>query len=145
MAGALANATAVVHLLSLLYIGLGGFLGWKWPKSLLVHVFFAAWGFIVILASVPCPLTVLQDHLRHLQGLPSLPGGFNEYYIYGEIIPHALLPTVAVGAIVLLVISYVGSFVRWRRNRAAQRIPMPEPVSLPNRERTSRSHRVGRP
>lgn len=115
MAGVLANATALVHLLSLVYIGLGGFLGWRWPKSLLVHVFFAAWGFIVILASVPCPLTVLQDQLRHVQGLPSMPGGFNEFYIYGDIIPRSWLPVVAVGAIVALVISYVGTYLLHRR------------------------------
>ena len=115
MAGVLANATALVHVLSLVYIGLGGFLGWRWPKALLVHVFFAAWGFIVILASIPCPLTVLQDHLRHVQGLPSMPGGFNEYYIYGEIIPESWLPVVAIGAIVALVISYVGTYLLHRR------------------------------
>lgn len=115
MAGVLANATALVHLLSLLYIGLGGFLGWRWPRTLLVHVFFAAWGFIVILASVPCPLTVVQDHLRHVQGLPSMPGGFNEYYIYGEIIPRSWLAVVAVGAIVVLVISYAGTYLLRRR------------------------------
>lgn len=115
MAGVLGNATALVHLLCLVYIGLGGFLGWRWPRTLLVHVFFAAWGFIVILASVPCPLTVLQDHLRHVQGLPSMPGGFNEYYIYGELIPHAWLPATALLAVVLLIMSYVGAYLQHRR------------------------------
>lgn len=115
MAGVLANLTALVHFLCLLYIGLGGFLAWRKPKALLVHVFFAAWGFLVLLASLPCPLTLLQDHFRHLQGLGSLPGGFNEYYIYGSIIPHSLLPVVAVGAVILLIVSYVGAYVLHRR------------------------------
>lgn len=145
MAGVLASTTAAVHFLSLLYIGLGGFLGWKWPKSLFVHVFFAAWGFVVILARLPCPLTLVQDHFRHVQGKPSLPGGFNEYYIYGEIIPRESLHVVAVGAIVLLVVSYVGAYLRWRARRAtAARETPTESVGSVHRERTARSDRVGR-
>lgn len=115
MAGVLANLTALVHFLCLLYIGLGGFLAWRNPKTLLVHVFFAAWGFLVLVASLPCPLTLLQDHLRHAQGLASLPGGFNEYYIYGAMVPRPLLPVVAMGAVVALIVSYVGAYVLHRR------------------------------
>lgn len=115
MAGVLANATALVHFMCLLYIGLGGFLGWRHPKSLLVHMFFAAWGFLVLAASLPCPLTALQDYLRDLQGLGSLPGGFNEYYIYGELIPHAWLPAAALIAVLLLITSYVGAYLQHRR------------------------------
>ncbi|HEY0453933.1 DUF2784 family protein, partial [Actinophytocola sp.] len=31
MAGFLADVTMVVHFAALLYIGLGGFLAWRWP------------------------------------------------------------------------------------------------------------------
>jgi hypothetical protein len=119
MAGFLAAATMVVHFLALLYIGLGGFLAWRWPKAIFVHVFFAAWG--VAINTVPglaCPLTALQDHFRSEQGLGPLPGGFNEYYIYGHLIPRASLPAVTVGALVVLIVSYVGTFVLWRRRVA---------------------------
>jgi len=44
MAGFLAHATMVVHFIVLLYIGLGGFLAWRWPRTIFVHVFFALWG-----------------------------------------------------------------------------------------------------
>jgi hypothetical protein len=112
----LAGATMVVHFAALLYIGLGGFLAWRWPRSILVHVFFALWGVAVNVLPIACPLTALEDWFRAKQGLGSLPGGFNEYYIYGEIVPDALLPVVAVLAVVLLVVSYVGVWVRWRRS-----------------------------
>ena len=118
MAGFLAGATMVVHFAALLYIGLGGFLAWRWPKAIFVHVFFALWGVAInTVPGLPCPLTSLEDHFRAKQGLGPLPGGFNEYYIYGDLIPRALLPVVIVGAVVLLVVSYVGSYVRWRRRR----------------------------
>ncbi|MGH3763507.1 DUF2784 domain-containing protein [Actinophytocola sp.] len=117
MAGFLADVTVVVHLASLLYIGLGGFLAWRWPKTIFVHVFFAAWGVAVNVFPIVCPLTALEDGFRAQQGLKPLPGGFNEYYIYGDIIPRALLPVVAVGAVILLIVSYVGVYVRWRQSR----------------------------
>ncbi len=115
MAAFLAGVTMVAHFAALLYIGLGGFLAWRWPKTIFVHVFFAVWG--IAINTVPgliCPLTALEDHFRAQQGLGPLPGGFNEYYIYDRIIPSALLPVVAVGAVILLVVSYVGVYVRWR-------------------------------
>src|SRR4051794_13880409 len=99
MAGVFSDVTGVVHFTALLYIGLGGFLAWRWPRSLFVHVLFPAWGFIVNLLPVPCPLTALEDWFRGMQGLGPLPGGFNEYYIYDKIIPRELLPVIAAGAI----------------------------------------------
>ncbi|WP_173125547.1 DUF2784 domain-containing protein [Kibdelosporangium persicum] len=118
MAAFLADVTVVVHFAALLYIGFGGLLGWWWPKSLFIHVFFAAWGVAVnVIPGLPCPLTTLEDYFRHQQGLGSLPGGFNEYYIYDDLIPRSLLPVVAVLAIVILIVSYAGTYIRWR-NRA---------------------------
>ncbi|HEX2133338.1 MAG TPA: DUF2784 domain-containing protein [Actinophytocola sp.] len=120
MAAFLADVTVVVHFAALLYIGLGGFLAWRWPKSIFVHVFFAAWGIAVNVLPIPCPLTALEDWFRAQQGLGPLPGGFNEYYIYGDLFPRSLLPVVAVGAVVLLVVSYVGVYLRHRRALVAR-------------------------
>ncbi|MFL6143791.1 MAG: DUF2784 domain-containing protein [Labedaea sp.] len=120
MAGFLAGATVVVHFAALLYIGLGGFLAWRWPKAIFVHIFFAAWGVAInVVPGLRCPLTDLENHFRAEQGLGPLPGGFNDYYIYGHLIPRPLLPVVTVGALVLLVVAYTGAILRWRRRRAA--------------------------
>jgi hypothetical protein len=115
MVAFLADVTVAVHFAALLYIGLGGFLAWRWPRAILAHVFFALWGIAVNVLPIPCPLTRLEDHLRAEQGLGPLPGGFNEYYIYDDIIPRSLLPVVVIGAAVLLVVSYVGAYLRWRQ------------------------------
>lgn len=120
MAAFLVDVTVVVHFAALLYIGLGGFLAWVWPKTIFVHVFFAAWGIAVNVLPILCPLTALEDYFRGRQGLGPLPGGFNEYYIYDSIIPRPLLPAVAVAAVILLVVSYVGVYVRWRHGRAGK-------------------------
>ncbi len=127
MAGFLAEVTVVVHFAALLYIGLGGFLAWVWPRTIFVHVFFAIWGIAVNTLPIICPLTAIEDYFRGLQGLGPLPGGFNEYYVYDHIVPRALLPVVAAGAVILLVVSYVGVYLRWRHARPGQPTGPTEP------------------
>ena len=110
----LADVTVAVHILALLFIGLGGFLAWRWPRVALVHVFFAAWGVLVNVTPIPCPLTAAENFFRHQQGLGDLPGGFNAYYLYDTVVPSSLLPAVAVIALSLVIFSYVGAYQRWR-------------------------------
>ena len=118
MAEFLARATMVVHFAALLYIGLGGFLAWRWPRAIFVHVLFAVWGVLInVVPGLACPFTQLEDYFRSKQGLGPLPGGFNEYYIYGHLIPRSLLPAFTVGALLVLIISYAGAYVLWRRRR----------------------------
>jgi hypothetical protein len=116
MVGFLADVAASVHFAALLYIGLGGFLAWRWPRTIFFYAPFTALSVLVNVMSLPCPFTALEDWFRGMQGLGPLPGGFNEYYIYDEIIPRSLLPVVAVVAGVLVVVSYVGVWKRWSRN-----------------------------
>lgn len=120
MLGFLTTLTTGVHFLALLYIGLGGFLAWRRPKSIFIHIFFALWGVAVNVLPLSCPLTELEDYLRELRGLEPLPGGFNEYYIYDTLFPRDVLPVVGVGALVLVVFSYVGAYVSWRTRGASR-------------------------
>lgn len=115
----LADVTVGVHVLALLYIGLGGFLAWRWPRSIFVHVFFALWGILVNVFPIPCPLTALEDYFRSLQGLGPLPGGFNAYYLYGTVFPRSMLPVVGVTALLIVIFSYVGTYHRWRHRESA--------------------------
>ena len=109
MASTLAHATVVLHFVALLYIGLGGFLAWRWPKSIFVHIFFAAWGVAVNVLPLNCPLTELENHFRNQQGLGDLPNGFNSYYIYGHLFPAEYTPLIGVGALVVVIVSYIGA------------------------------------
>ncbi|KZB85078.1 DUF2784 domain-containing protein [Amycolatopsis regifaucium] len=114
MAGFLANVTVAVHIFALVFIGFGGFLAWRWPKVIFVHVFFAAWGILVNVFPWPCPLTAAENYFRHQQGLGDLPGGFNAYYLYDTVFPRSSLPLIVVIAMATVIISYVGTVQRWR-------------------------------
>ncbi|OXM70178.1 MULTISPECIES: DUF2784 domain-containing protein [Amycolatopsis] len=126
MAGVLADITVGVHILALLYIGLGGFLAWRWPRSVFVHVFFAIWGVLVNVFPIPCPLTALEDYFRGLQGLGPLPGGFNAYYLYDTVFPRSMLPAVAVVALALVAFSYAGAYLRWKHREHPATHAMPQ-------------------
>ncbi|GHF12621.1 hypothetical protein GCM10017786_53270 [Amycolatopsis deserti] len=126
IAGVLADITVGVHILALLYIGLGGFLAWRWPRSVFVHVFFAIWGVAVNVFPIPCPLTALEDYFRGLQGLGPLPGGFNAYYLYDTVFPRSMLPVVAVVALALVVFSYAGAYLRWKHREHPSPHAMPQ-------------------
>ncbi|TNC26197.1 DUF2784 domain-containing protein [Amycolatopsis alkalitolerans] len=117
----LADITVGIHLIALLYIGLGGFLAWRWPRSIFVHVFFALWGVAVNVFPIPCPLTALEDFFREKQGLGMLPGGFNAYYIYDTVFPRAMLPLVAILSLAIVVFSYVGAWLRYRHHAPTHR------------------------
>ncbi|MEV6440785.1 DUF2784 domain-containing protein [Amycolatopsis sp. NPDC051716] len=114
MAKFLADVTVAVHILALLLIGFGGFVAWRWPKLIFVHVLGLAWGILVNVAPVPCPFTALENYFRHQQGLGDLPGGFNAYYLYGTVFPQSWLPAIGIGAIAVVAYSYVGVYHRWR-------------------------------
>ena len=116
MAKFLAEVTVAVHLLALLLIGLGGFVAWRWPKLIFVHMFAAAWGILVNVTPVPCPFTALENYFRHQQGLGDLPGGFNAYYLYDTVFPKSWLPAIGIVAIALVAYSYVGVYQRWRHH-----------------------------
>ncbi|MDQ3402997.1 MAG: DUF2784 domain-containing protein [Actinomycetota bacterium] len=120
MAGVFATATMVVHFIALLYIGFGGFLAWRWPKTIFLHVFFAAWGLVVNLLPLSCPLTALENSFRRRQGLGDLPGGFNEHYIYGVLFPDGYIHFVAVLAVVVFSVSYVGAYMLWRGRKSVE-------------------------
>ncbi len=41
----LADVTVAAHLAFLLYVTFGGFLAWRWPRTLALHVVAVVWGF----------------------------------------------------------------------------------------------------
>ena len=85
-----ADGVVVLHLCFILFVFLGGLtLFWR-PWMVWVHVPVAAWGGIVELAGVPCPLTPLENHLRRAGNAEAYSGGFVDHYIMPIVYPPGL-------------------------------------------------------
>lgn len=118
----LADVTMLAHFTFLVYVTLGGFLAWRWPKAIWPHALMAGWGFSTVLFGFHCPLTYVEDWARQRAGQQGLPStGFIDHYIEGVIYPerYAGLVQFAVAAVVL--ISWIGALVLYLRRRKRRR------------------------
>ncbi|MFC7643392.1 DUF2784 domain-containing protein [Streptosporangium lutulentum] len=67
------EAAMVVHFLFLVFMAVGGFLAWRWPRLIWAHLAVAAWGLTSVVTGVECPLTVAEDWGRRNAGERGLP------------------------------------------------------------------------
>ena len=116
----LADAVVVLHFSTTLFIIFGGFLAWLRRWVLYLHVPALAWGCWVELSSQICPLTPLENTLRHHAGEAGYGGGFLQHYLGTVLYPPGLTHEMQWGLAALLVavnvVAYVGVWRRWRRS-----------------------------
>jgi hypothetical protein len=121
----LADLLVLLHLAFAAFVVFGGFLAWKWRRVLFVHLPALAWGFWVETSGQVCPLTPLENHLRHLAGEAGYQGGFLDHYLVALLYPPGLTRTDQwVLAALLLAINVVayGRLLRARRD-LRRRVP----------------------
>jgi hypothetical protein len=121
----LADLLVVLHLAFAAFVVFGGFLAWKWRWAILAHVPALAWGFWVETSGQICPLTPLENHLRHLAGQAGYQGGFLEHYLVPILYPPGLTqPDQWVLAVLLFVINIVAyGALLWPRRQLRRRVP----------------------
>ncbi|MER6947782.1 DUF2784 domain-containing protein [Nonomuraea sp. NPDC000554] len=109
----IAELAMVAHFAFLAYLVLGGFLAWRWRRTIIVHLAVVAWALFSLASHVECPLTDVEDWGRRNAGLPQLPpSGFIDYYIEGVVYPEQYTNLVRLGVAVLILFSYVGYLLR---------------------------------
>jgi len=114
--GLLADLVLLVHLAFVLFVVLGGLLVLRWPRMAWLHLPAALWGAGIEFASGICPLTPLENRLRHLGGEAGYSGGFIDHYVTALIYPHGLTRGVQLALGVLVVLVTVILYRRaWRR------------------------------
>ncbi|WP_174186167.1 DUF2784 domain-containing protein [Nocardia barduliensis] len=105
----LADATAAAHFAFVAYVVVGGFLAWRFRRTIWLHLLAACWGFSTIVAGFDCPLTHLENWARDRAGLVRLPSsGFIDHYLTGVIYPDQALGSVRILAAALVVASWIG-------------------------------------
>jgi hypothetical protein len=112
-----AYAAAAAHFAFLAFGVFGGFLAWRWPRLIWAQVAGAAWLVLVVVASLLCPLTWLEDRARERAGMAPKPGGFLQNYVEGVIFPTGYRTVAMIVAGVLVILSWVG-YVRIHHRRA---------------------------
>jgi hypothetical protein len=117
---ALTTAILVVHFAYLAYVVVGGFVAWRWPRTIWLHLFAAAWGLVVVVAPLACPLTAAEDWARRRAGEAGLTRGFIDRYIEGVLYPERFTVFLQVLAGILVVVSWIGFLVRRRHQPAPQ-------------------------
>ena len=106
----LADAVLLLHLAFIMFVVLGAFLVRRFPRLIWLHLPAAAWGVLVELAGWICPLTPLENHLRHLGGEAGYEGGFIGHYllpiVYPEALSRQLQVALGLGVVVINVVAY---------------------------------------
>ena len=86
----LAEIVVVIHFCFVLYVVLGAFLGFKWIKTLYIHLCVLAWGVYIEFSGTICPLTPLENWLRQQANQHGYEGGFLAHYIVPIVYPETL-------------------------------------------------------
>jgi len=113
----LAELTMVTHFAYLVFVAVGGFLAWRWPRAIVPHLTATAAGVVIFAGSLNCPLTWAEDRLRRRAGQPGLPRGFVDTYLDGVLYPERAARWVLLLAGALIVASWLGAYLRWRQRR----------------------------
>ncbi|WP_336209191.1 DUF2784 domain-containing protein [Nonomuraea sp. LPB2021202275-12-8] len=109
----LADAAMVAHFVFLAYLALGGFVAWRWRRTIWLHLAVVGWGLLSVFVGVECPLTVLEDWARRgadMRGLPA--SGFIDHYIEGVVYPDQYTNLARLAVAVAVLFSYVGYVLR---------------------------------
>jgi hypothetical protein len=115
----LTTLVLVLHFGYLAYVVAGGFLAWRWPVTIWLHLAAAGWGLVI--AANPwgwrCPLTDAEHWARRRAGQAGYDAGFVDRYIEGVLYPEQYTVLLQVLAGLLVVGSWVGFYFRRRSRR----------------------------
>lgn len=112
----LADATMVIHFAFLAYVVAGGFIAWWRPVAFWPHLVLVGWGFSTVVFGLNCPLTYVENWARQRAHMPLLETGFIDHYLTGVLYPRSYSTLVLVLAAVVISVSWVGAFTRWRHH-----------------------------
>ncbi|GAC1662551.1 MAG: DUF2784 domain-containing protein [Candidatus Dormibacteraceae bacterium] len=121
----LADGLVAIHFAFTAFVILGGFLAWKWRRLMFAHLPALAWGIWVEVSATVCPLTPLENHLRHLAGESGYSGGFLAHYLTPVLYPPGLTSHIQWGLAAVLVALNAIAYGHLIRRSAALRTRIP--------------------
>ena len=113
----LADFVIALHLAFLVFVVFGGFLAWRWPRIMWLHLAALVWAVGSVTVHYDCPLTYVEDWAeRRAGGHPN--GEFVDRYVKGYLVPHGHDRLLQLCFALVIAISYVGIARRRARRRA---------------------------
>ena len=114
----LADALVVLHSAFILFVVLGAFTTYRWPKMVWAHVPSALWGAWIEITGGICPLTPIEVGFRRMGGEEGYAGSFIEHYLTPIIYPSGLTRghQLVLGSLVVAVNLGAYGFLLWRRS-----------------------------
>lgn len=118
-----ADLVVLLHLSFILFVVLGGLGVLRFPPLAWLHLPAAAWGALVELKGLYCPLTDLENALRQAGAEQGYADSFIEHYLIPIIYPAGLTANLQLwlGLGVLLINGGVYGALLWRRFRPNSR------------------------
>jgi hypothetical protein len=113
------HAAVVAHFAFLAFGVFGGFAAWRWPRLIWWQLAAALWLVLVVAASLPCPLTWIEDRARERAGLPAQTGGFLDNHVAGLFYPAGHERAAQIVAALVVLSSWAGLRAVRRRRRPA--------------------------
>ena len=100
-----ADGVLAFHFAFILFCTFGAVLALKWRWILVLQIPAAAWGFYVETSGRLCPLTTIENNLRHRAGQAGYQGDFIQHYLLATIYPDGLTRNIqlALAAVVIVV------------------------------------------
>ncbi|MDT0330490.1 DUF2784 domain-containing protein [Nocardiopsis lambiniae] len=115
------DAAMLFHFAFILYIAVGGFIAWRWPRTFWIHLGVALYGLAISIVGWTCPLTHVENWGRENAGQAGLAEeGFIDHYLTGVIYPADDLRLVQTGVGVVVVLSWIVLAVLTRRRARAE-------------------------
>jgi Protein of Unknown function (DUF2784) len=120
-----ADLVVAAHLLFICFVIGGAFLAWRWPWVIWVYLPAAVYGALIEFIGFTCPLTPVENYLRHRAGEAGYRGGFIAHYLLRVIYPAGLTRGVQVvlgaGVVVIAAVGCAGYLRRHPPRRPARR------------------------
>jgi hypothetical protein len=117
----LADLVVLLHFSFILLVVFGGLLALRWQRFAVVHLPAVLWAlFLELRPGTLCPLTPLEQMLRHRAGEPSYTGGFVGHYLGPIIYPDMTLQdqyVIAAALFLFTLVIYWRVYRRWRKTR----------------------------
>jgi hypothetical protein len=110
-----ADFVAIVHAAFITFLLVGGYVAWRWPRLVWVHLPALVVTATLFAFGADCPLTDLEKYLRRQTGEPAYRGGFIAHYLLPMVPDGARVVAVPLFVAVVTIAAYTGYIARRRR------------------------------